>query len=219
MKKALLFALDKHKSQKRKGKDEPYVTHLLSVLSILMKENVDKTLLQAGLLHDVVEDNKETGVTEKQLRKEFGNKVTDLVMAVTEKDKSKSWKDRKLICLEHLKKASKEVKILKCADALANIQDLRDDMNLKQIKWGRFNAGEEDQEWYYSSILKASKEIKNTSLYKKLKLAYKEVFDDILSLKAVMKASEKHYKMIRRIEDDSYEDIKESAGSKGWKKV
>ena len=48
------------------------------------------------------------------------------------------------------------VKMLECADKLSNITDIYTDL-LKQGDelWQKFNAGYEDQKWYYQELVKS----------------------------------------------------------------
>ncbi|HEQ60164.1 MAG TPA: bifunctional (p)ppGpp synthetase/guanosine-3',5'-bis(diphosphate) 3'-pyrophosphohydrolase, partial [Firmicutes bacterium] len=58
----------------------PYISHPRNVALILTELEMDPASVAAGLLHDVLED---TEVTEKDLRKEFGEEITSLVQGVT----------------------------------------------------------------------------------------------------------------------------------------
>ena len=59
--KAINFAAEKHKYQKRKGTGESYITHPLGVVDILIKAHVtDIEILIAAVLHDTVEDTDTT---------------------------------------------------------------------------------------------------------------------------------------------------------------
>ncbi|HOK10100.1 MAG TPA: HD domain-containing protein [Candidatus Hydrogenedens sp.] len=53
---AIDLALMLHKEQKRKGRDIPYITHLLAVASKILEEGGDEDQFIAGLLHDSIED-------------------------------------------------------------------------------------------------------------------------------------------------------------------
>ena len=57
--KALLFAAEAHRNQRRKGAaQEPYLNHLVEVLDLLVQatDGTDTDMLIAAILHDVVED-------------------------------------------------------------------------------------------------------------------------------------------------------------------
>ncbi len=83
LKKAYLFALDRHKDQKRVS-GEPYMVHPLLVTRQLADMHLDIVGLVTGLLHDVVED---TSVTIAEVRKEFGEEVARCVDGVTKLSK------------------------------------------------------------------------------------------------------------------------------------
>ena len=66
--KAYNYALEKHGTQLRKS-GEPYIIHPTNVAYTIAELGLDEQTICAALLHDVVED---TDVTDKDLRKEFG---------------------------------------------------------------------------------------------------------------------------------------------------
>jgi guanosine-3',5'-bis(diphosphate) 3'-pyrophosphohydrolase len=82
---AYRFGAKAHMTQFRKS-GEPYITHPLTVASILAELKFDVNTLCAAVLHDTIED---TDVTEKDLTKRFGKTVAYLVQAVTKLDKLK----------------------------------------------------------------------------------------------------------------------------------
>lgn len=118
--KAVAFAIKSHEGTFRKGTKIPYIVHPLETAVIVALMVTDEEMICAALLHDVVED---TGVTEAELKEEFGSRVAELVMEETE-DKTKCWKERKSATLEHLEQASRESKILVLADKLSNLRDV-----------------------------------------------------------------------------------------------
>lgn len=80
MKSAKDFALVKHKGQKY-GKVHTYDYHLGQVVDTLIEFGyTDKKYLDAGWLHDTLED---TQTTAMELKVEFGYEVFDMVWAVT----------------------------------------------------------------------------------------------------------------------------------------
>jgi GTP diphosphokinase / guanosine-3',5'-bis(diphosphate) 3'-diphosphatase len=76
---AYKFAADAHKGQMRRSGD-PYVTHPLSVASVITELKLDVASVCAGLLHDAVED---TSATVEQLTDSFGQEIAFLVDGVT----------------------------------------------------------------------------------------------------------------------------------------
>ena len=77
--KALDLAMTAHDGQKRKS-GEPYVIHPILVAAITAAFSNDETMVQAALLHDVVED---TSFDLEDLEREFGEDVTHIVAGLT----------------------------------------------------------------------------------------------------------------------------------------
>ncbi len=156
---AFEFAYRVHGQTSRKGSTIPYIVHPLNVMTILLKSNVSEELLAAALLHDVVEDE---DITFQELTEQFGNEVSFLVEQVTEplslieksQNRKVTWKARKEHTIQSLQKATLDVKMLSCADKLANISDmLYDHANIGEQLWLRFNASKTNQKWYYDSLV------------------------------------------------------------------
>jgi len=84
---AMELAIRVHGSMKRKGDDQPYLVHPMSVLALLVKWNANEDTCIAGLLYDVIEDA-ENDAQRTQYRKEieekFGKEVLEIVEGVTE---------------------------------------------------------------------------------------------------------------------------------------
>ncbi len=77
--KALELSLEAHKGQTRKS-GEPYIVHPILVAAITAKISNDEMMVQAALLHDVVED---TSYTIEELEHEFGDDVAHMVEGLT----------------------------------------------------------------------------------------------------------------------------------------
>ncbi len=120
---ALAFAADKHRNQRRKDADaSPYINHPIAVASVLAIDGqvTDEVVLLAALLHDTVED---TETTIEELEEEFGEAIARLVDELTD-DKSLPKQVRKQLQIEHVAKASHEAKLLKLADKICNVRDV-----------------------------------------------------------------------------------------------
>ena len=121
--KAVAFAANKHKKQRRKDVDaSPYINHPIALADVLANEGgiVDVNVLCAAVLHDTVEDTK---TTEQELIDSFGAKIASIVMEVTD-DKNLDKAERKLMQIEHAAHASKEAKLVKLADKICNLRDI-----------------------------------------------------------------------------------------------
>lgn len=156
--KALKFVADAHDGQYRKGSNVPYIYHLTNVMKLLCDSDCDEEVITAGILHDVVED---TPVTLEEVKTEFGSRVAELVAAASESSKlgednqeDSSWKARKQDSIQFLKETDNSDGLLvACADKLDNSRAILEDyQKIGDELWTRFNAGKEDQEWYYRSL-------------------------------------------------------------------
>lgn len=122
---AIDFAARKHKDQRRKdATGSPYINHCIEVTRILSDEGgiEDIEVLMAAVLHDTIED---TETSEAELRETFGDRVTDLVLEVTD-DKSLPKQMRKDLQVEHASHSSHEACLIKLADKIANLRSLRE---------------------------------------------------------------------------------------------
>lgn len=118
---ARLFATAAHAAvaQLRKYTNEPYIVHPIEVASIVATVPHTPEQLAAAYLHDVLED---TQVTEPVLRELFGDRVTDLVVWLTNVSKLSDGKRsvRKELDRQKLAKAPAEAQTVKLADLISN---------------------------------------------------------------------------------------------------
>jgi hypothetical protein len=172
-----------HAGAVRKGTAIPYIDHPVAVAQILEEHGYGEDMVAAGLLHDTVEDARYGSLDLQQrlgeaagrgrfaaksdpwafrsaflefLTDEFGSKVFDLVMAVSESKNDgkprRDWLERKKEQLDHLAKASADEAALKTADTLHNITctlaDIRRDGLgvLDRFRGGALMA------WHYSAV-------------------------------------------------------------------
>ena len=122
-----------HKNQLRKGSMPfPYVTHLVATAFTLMDYTEDEDVIIAALLHDTLED---TDYTIDELQEDFGGKVREIVEAVTEPkstpEQKISFREKKRIYAEQLKKAPEGSLLVAAADKIHNfrttVEDYTDD--------------------------------------------------------------------------------------------
>ena len=120
---ATLFAAEKHRDQRRKDAAKtPYINHPIMVVNLLANVGriTDLEALQAGMLHDTVED---TATLPEEIEACFGYAVRSLVMEVTD-DKSLEKQERKRRQVEKAPNLSPRAKVIKIADKIANLGDL-----------------------------------------------------------------------------------------------
>ena len=113
-----------HTGQVRKSGD-PYITHPLSVSTILAELGMDTTTLVAALLHDTVED---TTLTLKEVTEKFGDEVAHLVDGVTKLDKVRFGDATEAETIRKMIIAMAQdprVLVIKLADRLHNMRTMR----------------------------------------------------------------------------------------------
>jgi (p)ppGpp synthase/HD superfamily hydrolase len=141
---ALRAAIAGHEGQLRKSAEPtPYAAHPIHVALVLSRLGFDDAIVQAGLLHDVVEDC--DGWTIARVRDEFGERVSSIVAELTE-DKSKSWEERKRDGVERVAHMSLDALTVKAADKLHNLESLARDLEAardRDLVWKRFKGGRE----------------------------------------------------------------------------
>lgn len=117
--KAKLWAKRWHAGQLRKYTNTPYYLHPGAVAQIVKTVPHTPEMVAAAWMHDTLED---TNATESEMRIEFGDQVTELVLWLTDVSKPSDGNRaaRKLIDREHTRKASPEAKTIKLADLIDN---------------------------------------------------------------------------------------------------
>lgn len=120
---ALAFAADKHRNQRRKGEEKsPYINHPIALANVLGNEAGvhDPVVLCAALLHDTIED---TETTREELAAVFGARIAGIVDEVTD-DKTLEKAVRKQLQIDHAPALSREAKLVKLADKICNLRDI-----------------------------------------------------------------------------------------------
>ena len=120
--KASNFAALKHRDQRRKNADIPYINHPIGVAHLLHEEGgvTDVATLVAAILHDTIED---TETTLEDLEREFGPRIAGFVLELTD-DKTLPKVVRKRQQIEHARHMTPEAATVKLADKLYNLRDL-----------------------------------------------------------------------------------------------
>ncbi len=126
LRKAYVFAASAHAGQKRMNGD-PFLNHPLAVAHILARMHMDVPTVAAGLLHDTVEDDPQTHLSD--IEKRFGPEVAKLVGGVTKIDMI-SFTSREHQQAENFKKlllaTNKDLRVIlvKLADRVHNMRTL-----------------------------------------------------------------------------------------------
>lgn len=134
--KAYDFAARAHRRQKVPGTRLPYISHPTKVCMEVMAalevetENDGSLAVQCALLHDVIEDTRETY---QSIEATFGTNIADGVLALS---KNKSLPDSMQMkdSLERIKAQPREVQMVKLADRITNLQPPPSKWNKKKIR-------------------------------------------------------------------------------------
>lgn len=124
--KAINFAREAHKGQKRKS-GEDFAQHPISAAIILGQIFPDTATICATILHDITED---TPVTDEQLKTEFGEEIATLVDGVTKLGHVRLRNSKDEYYVENLRKmfiaTSQDVRVMlvKLSDRLHNMRTI-----------------------------------------------------------------------------------------------
>ncbi|MDB4839718.1 HD domain-containing protein [Nitrosopumilus sp.] len=124
------YAIKQHKGQYRKNNKTPYWHHLQDVVKNLEMMGIkDESILCSGWLHDSIED---TSSDFDDVSKNFGKKIAQIVSDLTKETRLPQNPQEKNY-LKQLSTSSWQAKVVKFADILANVSDLKNsELNKKQ---------------------------------------------------------------------------------------
>ena len=164
---ALAWAAELHRRQRRKGKEVPYISHLIAVSALVwedcgQKDQPDQEhseeLAIAALLHDTIED---CGITQDEIAQRLGERVARIVADCTDTDGAvaaggdkEPWLVRKTRYIEHLRTAPLDSLLVSAADKAHNARDMVLDARRNPLMWSKFNAGLDGSAWYLHSLHK-----------------------------------------------------------------
>jgi (p)ppGpp synthase/HD superfamily hydrolase len=158
---ALQFTFKLHGHDARKAGDIPYMAHLLSVCALVQQDSGGEDEAIAALLHDALEDKpEETNRTE--IAALFGERVVQIIEVSIDTPPDYTggvkppWRQRKEAYLAHARVTDPGMLRVTIADKIDNARAiLADHQRMGDELWKRFNAGKEDQLWYYESSIEA----------------------------------------------------------------
>ena len=132
---AVAYAREKHKDQKRKD-GSPYIIHPLAVAEIVAEMRLDIDAILGALLHDCIED---TDASHDDIANIFGETAAELVEGVTKLTRA-DFSSTEEAQMENLRKMfmamSKDIRVvlIKIADRLHNMRTMQYQTPAKQIK-------------------------------------------------------------------------------------
>ena len=151
---ALLFASELHRDQVRKGTGIPYLSHLLSVSALVLKNGGDEEQAIAGLLHDAAEDQGGQP-TLAEIDTRFGERVARMVLDCTDSlvDPKPPWRARKEAYVASIALKPLDSLLVSLADKTDNARAILGGYReIGDEVWNRFSGRKEGTTWYYRSL-------------------------------------------------------------------
>lgn len=177
---AIIFAVKAHHNTERRGKGFPYIVHPMEAVEIAATITPDQEILAAAALHDTIED---TDVTFEDLRKEFGDRIAELVYSESDQftegvSEENSWCDRKQAAITRLANASHDAKIVAMGDKLSNMRAIARDYAQKGDElWNIFHVKDKAlHEWHYRGLADSLSELNDTFAYQEFVSLINQVF-------------------------------------------
>ena len=190
--KAIRYAQDKHKEQKRKD-GSPYIIHPLAVAQIVTEMGLDTDAVLGALLHDCIED---TDASYDDIAKQFGETVAQLVEGVTKLTRA-NFSSSEEQQMENLRKMfmamSQDIRVvlIKISDRLHNMRTMQYQSQAKQVIKCRETMDIYAPLAHRLGMQKIKWELEDLSL----RYLEPEAYNDIMSY---LKAREEHDKAFMR---------------------
>jgi (p)ppGpp synthase/HD superfamily hydrolase len=165
---ALVWAEELHRDQRRKGKPVPCIWHLIAVSGLVWEDGGTEDQAIAGLLHDAIvadgfREAVDAGQSHNSIAECFGRPMADIVRDCTDTAEGRTgaekepWlvrKTRYVASLEHKSIASL---LVMAADKAHNARDMVLDARRDAGMWNKFNAGLDGTAWYFWSLRRLAK--------------------------------------------------------------
>lgn len=164
---AVELAWKYHKDQTRKGDNSAYLPHPIMVATILAQNGFSDDVISSGFCHDLLEDTK---CTDKEIKDACGEKVLEIVKAVTNDphlEDKKDWEFKKEKYIETVRIGPVGAKAVCVADKIHNLTCLLEAYKEQGPSvWKKFNRGKDKKLWFEKKVLKMLKETWKHSLLK-----------------------------------------------------
>jgi (p)ppGpp synthase/HD superfamily hydrolase len=119
---ALEYAERRHAGQTRDADGAAFIEHPLEVATLLYESGAPDHVVAVGVLHDTLE---KTDAVAAELQPRFGDRITSLVLAVTEDDSIGDFATRKSALLTQVEHAGPEALMVFAADKVSKVRELR----------------------------------------------------------------------------------------------
>ena len=176
--KASSMAAEGHKHQKLKGSGTASASHPMSVGIILTRMGASTDTIIAGLLHHILRG---TTISTYELKKQFGQRVLDIIKECSVGSEESNWEDRKSRKIDVLKDVSPEAWLVTCADKVHSAACMLTEYEIQgESLWKHYERGRDKQKWYYRSVVEALEKGReyNLPLYTRLEYIVSRLFPD-----------------------------------------
>ncbi len=119
---ALAYAERAHSGQRRDLDGKPFIRHPTEVASLLYEVGAPDHVIAAGALHDTIE---KTATKVSDLGRQFGRRITTLVLAVTDDDHIADYRARKAAERRQASAAGREALMILAADKISKVRELQ----------------------------------------------------------------------------------------------
>ena len=156
---ALSFAADTHATQSRKGKKEPYLSHILMVAALVAHYGGDEEQIMAGALHDAVEDQGGEQMA-LDIEARFGTRAAQIVRECSDAvpapgEPKPPWRPRKEAFLQRVRTQPDRhgAHLVEACDKHANLRDIVEDVQAHGAGALKDFSGTPDEVlWYYEQL-------------------------------------------------------------------
>ena len=185
-----------HKDQVRKGNAPiPYVSHLFAVALIVSDYTDNEDVFVAALLHDTLED---TDYTADELQEDFGSKIQEIVLALTEPQdtasKEYTWKERKQRYAKLLRHAPQEALMIAAADKIHNMRSIVEEYYDDHPRFlADFQGSLEDRVLMYQDIANTLNRSLKNAILSEFNHVFNEYKNFIADVKKSKEAAERRY--------------------------
>ena len=137
------FAATRHAGQYREIDGVPFIVHPIEVGWLLNGDGQADHVVAAGLLHDVLE---KTATGARELELEFGTRIAQLVVAVSDDPSITAYEERKRELRDRVERSGSETLAIYAADKIAKVRELgllspwRASQRNNQAKLGHYRA-------------------------------------------------------------------------------
>jgi len=159
LQRAFALASEVHATQVRKGRCIPHLAHLMSVAARALEHGCGENAAIGGLLHDAVGDASDGTQTEARIRRQFGDRVADIVIACSDAVAVSGRPETAMAIARRstsgtCRETDHAVLLVSACDKLHNARTIVADLRaIGPALWDRFNEKDPaPQLWYYKSL-------------------------------------------------------------------